>query len=156
MKYLYNNLYKKHSFFVKQNIYPVCEFLKKGYSIKECERIVNILPDANGKTVFCYDNKEINYKYNKLFNDLIFAFNRYEEYLKDDKTMKQALKNIEEEIDKTDSLQREKMVDEEENIILKEESCTIGDEYENFDSYEDNLNNGQLVNDNKKDKGMDF
>ena len=32
LKYLYDNLYKGHSEFIKQNIYPVGEFLSAGYS----------------------------------------------------------------------------------------------------------------------------
>ena len=39
LKYLYDNLYKGRSEFIKQNIYPVGEFLSSGYSFEECEKI---------------------------------------------------------------------------------------------------------------------
>lgn len=52
LKYLYDNLYKGRSEFIKQNIYPVGEFLSNGYSFEECEKITDLLDDATGKTIF--------------------------------------------------------------------------------------------------------
>ena len=82
LKYLYKNLYYKKSPFLKQNIYPIGEFLKKGYSTKEAENLAKLLDDANGLTIFCYDKKEIGYKYNKLFYDLLFVFDVYDNAIK--------------------------------------------------------------------------
>ena len=81
LKYLYDNLYKGRSEFIKQNIYPVGEFLSSGYSFKECEKITDLLDDATGKSIFCYDKKEQGYKFNKLFVDLKFCFDRYNEFI---------------------------------------------------------------------------
>ena len=67
LKYLYNKLYRNKSLFIKQNIFPVSQFLIKGYSTEEAEKLANLLPDAKGLTVFCYDEKEKGNLFNKLF-----------------------------------------------------------------------------------------
>lgn len=82
LKYLYCNLYKGYSGFIKQNIYPVGEFLSEGYSFNECEKIVELLEDATGKTIFCYEKREQGYRFNKLFTDLKFGFDKYSEFIK--------------------------------------------------------------------------
>ena len=82
LKYLYDNLYKGRSEFIKQNIYPVGEFLSNGYSFEECEKITDLLDDATGKTIFFYDKKEQGHKFNKLFVDLKFSFDKYNEFIK--------------------------------------------------------------------------
>jgi len=82
LKYLYDNLYNGYSEFIKQNIYPVGEFLSEGYSFEECEKLTDLLEDATGKTVFCYDKKEQGYRFNKLFADLKYSFDRYDEFIK--------------------------------------------------------------------------
>ena len=81
LKYIYDNLYKHQSQFIKQNIYPVCEFLKKCYSFEECERLANLLQDAKELSIFCYNSKDKGKTYNKLFNDLVFVYNNYDKYI---------------------------------------------------------------------------
>lgn len=81
LKYIYDNLYKNQSQFLRQNIYPVCEFLKKGYSFSECESLANLLPDAKNLTVFCYDKDDVGKIYNKLFYDLTFVYENYDKYI---------------------------------------------------------------------------
>ena len=58
LKYLYAKMYIGKSEFIKQNIYPVSEFLIKGYSAQEAEKIAELLPDAHKLTIFCYAEKE--------------------------------------------------------------------------------------------------
>ena len=82
LKYIYNTLYKKQSLFIKQNIYPVCDFLQKGYSISECETLASLLPDAKNMTIFCYDKSDEGKLYNKLFFDLTFVYENYDKYIK--------------------------------------------------------------------------
>lgn len=61
LKYLYKNLYRGHSLYVKQKIYPVLEFLSKIFSTAEAEKIAKLLLDVKKYTVFCYDEKECDY-----------------------------------------------------------------------------------------------
>lgn len=107
LKYLYSKMYIGKSEFIKQNIYPVSEFLIKGYSTQEAEKIAELLPDANKLTVFCYDEKEKGHTYNKLFRDLQFAYNTYDKYMNIDNTKKRAFEIVTEEIENTDIRQRE-------------------------------------------------
>lgn len=44
--YIYNKLYLGRTLYVKQNIYPIVEFLSKGYSFNEIAMISSLLPDA--------------------------------------------------------------------------------------------------------------
>lgn len=62
------------------SIFSVCEFLIKGYTVEEAEKLAKLLPDANELTVFCYEEK--GYLYNKLFMDLRFVYMKYDEYTK--------------------------------------------------------------------------
>ncbi len=107
LKYLYSKMYLGKSEFIKQNIYPVSEFLIKGYSTQEAEKIAELLPDAHKLTVFCYDEKEKGHTYNKLFRDLQFAYNTYDKYMNIDNTKKRAFEIVAEEIENTDIKQRE-------------------------------------------------
>lgn len=111
LKYLYDNLYKDHSEFIKQNIYPVGEFLSAGYSFEECERIADLLEDATGKTIFCYEKNEQGYRFNKLFSDLKFCFDNYDECIKSGNDKKTALEETKLELDITPSRLREIIVD---------------------------------------------
>lgn len=106
LKYLYKNLYQFHSNFIKQNIYPVGEFLKKGYSTEECEKVANLLEDASKKTIFCRNKKEIGYKYNKLFYDLMFCYDSYDKYIKQGYSEDYALFNIKCDLEITSEDQR--------------------------------------------------
>lgn len=107
LKYLYAKMYIGKSEFIKQNIYPVSEFLIKGYSTQEAEKIAELLPDAHKLTIFCYDEKEKGHTYNKLFRDLQFAYNTYNKYMKTDIPKERVFEIIEEEIQNTDPRQRE-------------------------------------------------
>lgn len=111
LKYLYNNLYKGRSEFIKQNIYPVGEFLSNGYSFKECEKITDLLEDATGKTVFFYDKKEQGYRFNKLFVDLKFSFDTYNEFIKCGNSKEIAFKKLKFELENTPLKLREVIVD---------------------------------------------
>lgn len=82
LKYIYDNLYKRQTLFIKQNIYPVCEFLKEGYSFSECETLASLLVDAKDLTIFCYDKNDKGKLYNKLFHDLSFVYENYDKYIK--------------------------------------------------------------------------
>ena len=106
LKYIYNNLYRGHSEFIKQNIYPVCEFLKEGYTFEETEKIAGLLSDATGKTVFCYNEREKGDKYNKLFCDLKFAYDVYDRYIKLGNSKEKAFEIVKNEIELTDENQR--------------------------------------------------
>lgn len=107
LKYLYAKMYIGKSEFIKQNIYPVSEFLIKGYSTQEAEKIAELLPDAHKLTIFCYDEKEKGHTYNKLFRDLQFSYNTYDKYMNIDNTKKRAFEIVAEEIENTDKRQRE-------------------------------------------------
>lgn len=106
LNYLYNNMYKNKSDFIKQNIYPVCEFLKKGYSIDECEELATILTDANELTIFSNSKEEVGYKYNKLFYDLLFVYNTYDKYIKMSNNKSSSFLKTKFEIEITDVRQR--------------------------------------------------
>ncbi len=101
LKYIYDNLYKGYSDFIKQNIYPVSKFLSNGYSFEECEKIIDLLDDATGKTVFCYEKKEQGYRFNKIYLDLDFSFDKYDELIKKGSNKDVALKMIKYELDLT-------------------------------------------------------
>ena len=107
LKYLYAKMYIGKSEFIKQNIYPVSEFLIKGYSTQEAEKIAELLPDAHKLTIFCYDEKEKGHTYNKLFSDLQFAYNIYDKYRNIESTKERAFDIVAKEIQNTDKRQRE-------------------------------------------------
>lgn len=105
--YIYNKLYLGRTLYVKQNIYPVVEFLSKGYSIDELALIGNLLPDACKYTIFSAE-KDKGYIYNKLFSDLEWSFENYNEYIKEDNISKEeAFVLIKKEIELTNVKQRE-------------------------------------------------
>lgn len=110
VKYLYNNLYKGYSEFIKQNIYPVGEFLADGHSIEECEKLADLLDDATGKSVFCYEKKENGYKYNKLFLDLKFCYDTYHSFIKYGESKDEAFKKTKYELSTTPLQLREIIV----------------------------------------------
>ena len=107
LKYLYNKLYRNKSLFIKQNIFPVSQFLIKGYSTEEAEKLANLLPDANGLTVFCYDKKEKGNLFNKLFMDLEFVYMQYDYYKNIKDTQNRAYEIVKDEIESTTIRQRE-------------------------------------------------
>lgn len=80
LRYLYNNLYKNNSEFIKQNIYPVCEFLLQGFTYEECEKIANTLEDASDGAFF-YDKKDTGKLYNKYFYELRFSYLTYNNFV---------------------------------------------------------------------------
>jgi len=106
LKYLYKNLYQFHSYFVKQNIYPVCEFLKKGYSTEQCEKVADLLEDAKDKSIFCSGKRDMGYKYNKLFYDLMFCYESFDKYIKQGYSEDYALFNIKCDLEITTEQQR--------------------------------------------------
>ena len=122
MKYLYKNLYRGHSLYVKQNIFPVGEFLSKGFSSAEAEKIAKLLPDAKKYTVFCYDEKECGYAYNKLFRDLQYAYFKYERIYNNCKSKDEAFEKVEKLIEKTDVQSRENFMEKLENRGKSKES----------------------------------
>ena len=103
LKYLYNKLYRNKSLFIKQNIFPVSQFLIKGYSTEEAEKLASLLPDANGLTIFCYDEKEKG----KMFMDLEFVYMKYDYYKKIKNTKNRAYEIVKEEVESTNIKQRE-------------------------------------------------
>ena len=107
LKYLYRKLYRNKSLFIKQNIFPVSQFLIKGYSPQEAGRLAKLLPDAYGVTIFCYDKKEIGKLYNKLFMDLEFVYMQYDEYKRVGFTSDMAFELIKDDIEITNIRQRE-------------------------------------------------
>lgn len=107
LKYLYSKMYIGKSEFIKQNIFPVSEFLIKGYSTKEAEKIAELLPDAYKLSIFCDNKKEIGHIYNKLFTDLKFAYNIYDKYRSIESTKERAFDIVAKEIQNTDKRQRE-------------------------------------------------
>ena len=107
LKYLYKNLYMFRSLFIKQNIYPVAEFLKRGYSTKEAEQLADMLEDAKNLTIFCYSNKEVGNRYNKLFYDLSFVYNNYDKFIKQGYSKENALFNTKCELEITSPKQRQ-------------------------------------------------
>ena len=129
LKYLYDNLYKGHSEFIKQNIYPVGEFLSAGYSIEECEKITDLLEDATGKSVFCYNQKEKGYRFNKLFLDLKFCFNNYDDFIKSGNSKDVAFEKMKFELDITPLRLREIIED------LKSGKYIYYSEMENYEEY---------------------
>ncbi|MDO5555717.1 MAG: hypothetical protein Q4G09_03435 [Clostridia bacterium] len=106
LKYLYLKMYINKSYFIRQNIYPVSQFLLNGYTTKEAEKIAELLPDANKFTIFCYEEKEVNYVYNKLFKDLEFAYYTYDKYVKENESKNTAFERLIEEINNTSLDQR--------------------------------------------------
>lgn len=105
--YIYNKLYLGRTLYVKQNIYPVAEFLSKGYSIDELALISNLLPDACKYTIFS-EEKDKGYVYNKIFSDLEWSFENYNEYIKEDNISKEeAFVLTKKEIELTNVKQRE-------------------------------------------------
>lgn len=107
LKYLYSKMYIGKSEFIKQNIFPVSEFLIKGYSTKEAEKIAELLPGAYKLSIFCDNKKEIGHIYNKLFTDLKFAYNIYDKYRNIESTKERAFDIVAKEIQNTDKRQRE-------------------------------------------------
>ena len=107
LKYLYKKLYINKSLFIKQNIFPVSQFLIKGYSTEEAEKLAKLLPDAYGVTIFCYDEKEKGKLYNKLFMDLEFVYLQYEEHKNVEDTKDIAYDLVKDDIECTSIRQRE-------------------------------------------------
>jgi len=107
LKYLYNKLYRNKSLFIKQNIFPVSQFLIKGYSTEEAEKLADLLPDAYGLTIFCYDEKEKGKLFNKLFMDLEFVYIQYNYYKNIKDTKNRAYEIVKDEIETTNISQRE-------------------------------------------------
>lgn len=128
LKYMYNKLYLGKSLYLKQNIFPVCQFLIKGYSTEEAERLARLLPDAHKLTVFCYEEKEEGYLYNKLFMDLRFVYLEYDEYIKNGCNKERAFELVKEDIEVTTVKQRQIEVNlKEQEISSKkelEEKCS--------------------------------
>ncbi len=107
LKYLYSKMYINKSLFIKQNIFPVSQFLIKGYSTEEAEELAQLLPDAHGLTIFCYDEKEKGKLFNKLFMDLEFVYMQYDEYKNVKDTRDIAYEIVKEDIEITNTKQRE-------------------------------------------------
>lgn len=107
LRYLYRKLYRNKSLFIKQNIFPVSQFLIKGYSPQEAGKLAKLLPDAYGVTIFCYDKKEIGKLYNKLFMDLEFVYMQYDEYKNVENTDNIAYELVKDDIESTSIRQRE-------------------------------------------------
>lgn len=107
LKYLYTKLYLNKSLYMRQNIFPVCEFLIKGYKVEDAEKLAKLLPDAHKLTVFCYEEKEKGYLYNKLFMDLRFLYMKYDEYTKRNYEKDRVLEIVKEDIELTTISQRE-------------------------------------------------
>ena|GEM_PF-2284729 len=129
LEYLYNKLYLNKSQYLKQNIFPVCQFLIKGYSIEEAEKLAKLLPDANKLTVFCYEEKERGYLYNKLFMDLRFVYLQYDEYIKNGCDKERAFEIVKEDIENTTIKQRQVEVNvKEQEITSRKELGKICDE----------------------------
>lgn len=122
LKYMYNKLYLGKSLYLKQNIFPVCQFLIKGYSTEEAEKLARLLPDAHKLTVFCYEEKEEGYLYNKLFMDLRFIYLEYDEYIKNGCDKERAFELVKEDIEVTTVKQRQIEVNlKEQEISSKKE-----------------------------------
>lgn len=107
LKYLYKKLYINKSLYIKQNIFPVSQFLIKGYSTEEAEELAKLLPDAYGVTVFCYDKNEKGKLFNKLFMDLEFVYMQYDIHKSVEDETNGAYKLVKEDIQTTSISQRE-------------------------------------------------
>lgn len=158
LEYLYNKLYLNKSQYLKQNIFPVCQFLIKGYSIEETEKLAKLLPDANKLTVFCYEEKERGYLYNKLFMDLRFVYLQYDEYIKNGCDKERAFEIVKEDIENTTIKQRQVEVNvKEQKITSRKELEKICDEiYEQMqrlriDFEKNTINDKKLVEIFKED-----
>lgn len=158
LEYLYNKLYLNKSQYLKQNIFPVCQFLIKGYSIEEAEKLAKLLPDANKLTVFCYEEKERGYLYNKLFMDLRFVYLQYDEYIKNGCDKERAFEIVKEDIENTTIKQRQVEVNvKEQEITSRKELGKICDEiYEQMqklriDFEKNTINDKKLVEIFKED-----
>lgn len=101
LKYLYKNLYRGYSEFIKQNIYPVGEFLSEGHSIEECEKIAGLLEDVTGKAVFAYEPKEKGHKFNKFFSDLKFSYDVYDDAINNGMSKEESFEKVKEELEIT-------------------------------------------------------
>lgn len=158
LEYLYNKLYLNKSQYLKQNIFPVCQFLIKGYSIEETEKLAKLLPDANKLTAFCYEEKEKGYLYNKLFMDLRFVYLQYDEYIKNGCDKERAFEIVKEDIENTTIKQRQVEVNlKEQEITSRKELEKICDEiYEQMqrlriDFEKNTINDKKLVEIFKED-----
>lgn len=107
LKYLYSKMYVNKSLFIKQNIFPVSQFLIKGYSTEETEKLAKLLPDAYGLTIFAYNEKEKGKLFNKLFIDLEFVYMQYDEYKNKENTKGIAYELVKKDIELTTIRQRE-------------------------------------------------
>lgn len=107
LKYLYKKLYINKSLFIKQNIFPVSQFLIKGYCTEDAEKLAKLLLDAYGATIFCYDEKEKGKLFNKLFMDLEFVYMQYNEQINVGKTRDIAYELVKADIESTSIKQRE-------------------------------------------------
>lgn len=123
LKYLYDKLYKNKSLYIKQNIYPVSQFLIKGYSTDEAEKLAKLLPNANE-----LNKKEKGELFNKLFTDLEFAYLQYDEHKNVENTKNIAFEIVKDDIEITNIKQRKVEVK-----IKKQEFNTMqemGDTYD--------------------------
>ena len=80
IKYLYKNLYRRKTPYIRQNIFPVSQAMINGVSTYDIEKIASKLLDANQFTIFSVGGK--NDKYNKLFKDLEFMLNKFAHWSK--------------------------------------------------------------------------
>lgn len=167
LRYLYNKMYLNKSLFIKQNIFPVSQFLIKGYSTEEAEKLAKLLPDAYGLTVFCDDEKEKGNMFNKLFMDLEFVYMQYDYYKNIRNTQDRAYKIVKDDIETTTIKQREVEVQianqeldtkekmEEAYDIIVKQMQKIREEFQ-----ENTINDKKLIehfkNDNPRDRFSDI
>lgn len=104
LKYLYDNLYNSRSFYLQQNLFPVCEFLRKGYSIDECEKLTHYLEDSASAFT---EEKNRGRLYNKPYYDLGFAYYTYDKHIKRGNYTNEALRKTLFELSVTDRMERE-------------------------------------------------
>lgn len=106
LKYMYIKTYVNKSLFTKQKIFPISQFLIKGYSTEEAEKLAKLLPDAYGVTIFC-DQREKGNLFNKLFTDLEFVYWKYDKYKKNEDTKNIAYELVKQDVKLTSVKQRE-------------------------------------------------
>lgn len=136
LKYLYLKMYINKSYFIRQNIYPVCQFLLNGYTTKEAERIAELLPDAMERgLIFCYEKKEKGYIYNKPFTDLEFAYYTYDKYVKESESKDIAFERLVSEIQNTSLHQRNCEVS-----LIQNDFANKGDLERYYKSFETEMN----------------
>ncbi|MDQ0361575.1 hypothetical protein [Breznakia pachnodae] len=109
IKYLHDNLYKKESFYIAQNIFPVAMIIQTGMEIDKLEKLVEGLPDATGTTIFCKEGNE-GYLYNKIFTDLYIIAATVDFYQKKGNTIDESIEKYKEIYKTTDLEDRGKMM----------------------------------------------